>query len=367
MRLLYLYPEEWHGHRARETHTLSTCLALARAGVEVTLVTAGGQRELGAHLRELTGEAEMPHFHFVALTRGVGPIRSVAVFGQVFRFWRSRQPAFDAAFAIHLKAASLLKRAALPYLYEAHEIFAETPHESAGRQQELHELEGAALTGATWRVATSKALATGLRAHYALPNDFSIVPNAGLPPLPQSVAAAEGPFVYAGSIADWKGLEIILAASRVAEVPLKIAGGTAEEWRRLQEKAPTGHAAWQPRVTPAELPAVLSGARAGLVPTRPDSGSGRYSCPMKLFDYARCGLPVLTSALSSLESLNAGSWCQRVETSQVEAWTAAMRDFRFSPLLAETARAWAGAHTWDQRAEKLLRIFHPGKAGRAEA
>ena len=45
MRLLYLYPEEWTGRRAREAHTLSTCAALAREGVDVTLVTAGGLAE----------------------------------------------------------------------------------------------------------------------------------------------------------------------------------------------------------------------------------------------------------------------------------------------------------------------------------
>ncbi len=56
MRLLYLYSEEWTGRRAREVHTLSTCVALARAGVKVTLVTAGGQAELREHLHDVAGE-----------------------------------------------------------------------------------------------------------------------------------------------------------------------------------------------------------------------------------------------------------------------------------------------------------------------
>ena len=32
-------------------------------------------------------------------------------------------------------------------------------------------------------------------------------PNAGLPPLAHSVSDPEGPFVYCGSIMDWKGLD----------------------------------------------------------------------------------------------------------------------------------------------------------------
>jgi glycosyltransferase involved in cell wall biosynthesis len=357
MRLLYLYPEEWHGHRAREVHTLSTCVALARNGLEVTLVIAGGLRQLREHLRDIAGADEIPTLHFTVLTRGIGPIRSAAIFGKLFRFWLQRQPPFQAGFVIHLKAAAILKRAMLPYLYEAHEVFAETPRPTAAEKESLHALERDALAGAAWRVATSKPLATALRAHYVLPNDFFIIPNAGRPPLPQSVFSPDGPFVYSGSIADWKGLETVIAASRAAGIPLKIVGGTAEEWQRLREAMPADHVAWHPRVPQEELPRALTGARAGLVPTRPDSPSGRYSCPMKLFDYAGCGLPVLSTALQSLESLNAGSWCARVEAPTVEAWTEALRTFRPSAILAETARAWAGTHTWKRRAEKIAQAL----------
>ena len=60
MRLLYLYPEEWTGRRAREAHTLSTCAALAREGVDVTLVTAGGLREMQHHLQDVAGVEQLP-------------------------------------------------------------------------------------------------------------------------------------------------------------------------------------------------------------------------------------------------------------------------------------------------------------------
>ena len=76
MRLLYLYPEEWTGYRAREVHTLSTCVALAQSGVQVTLVTAGGLPELRAQLNDLSGSASVPGLHLEALSRSLGPIRS---------------------------------------------------------------------------------------------------------------------------------------------------------------------------------------------------------------------------------------------------------------------------------------------------
>jgi hypothetical protein len=357
MRLLYLYPEEWTGRRAREVHTLSTCVALARNGVEVTLVTAGGERALQAQLLDVAGRSEEPGLKFVTLSRSLGPIRSASIFAHHFQSWARQEKPFDAGYLIHLKGAAMLMRAGVPFLYEAHEIFAETPQKDPTRQIQLEALEKEVLSRATWRVATSRPLMLALRERYALPDDFTVVPNAGSPPLHDSVASPDGPLVYCGSIVDWKGLELVIDASRDAQVPLKIIGGTDEEWRRLSASLKTDHVIWQARVALAQLPAALAGAREGVIPTRPDTPSGRYSCPMKLFDYARCGLPVLSTALPSLESLDVGSWCTQVEAPTREAWAEAMRQFRFRAVHGETARAWAGVHTWTDRAAALVRLF----------
>ena len=357
MRLLYLYPEEWTGRRAREVHTLSTCVALAQNSVEVTLVTAGSILKLREHLREIAGTAEVAGLHFTTLSRTLGPIRSAAIFSFYFKNWLRAQPRFDWSYVIHLKAAEMLRRAGVRYLYEAHEIFDETPLKNPSRQNRLHELERDVLFGAGARVATSAALAAALCKRYGAPHDFAIVPNAGLPPLDSNVSDPNSPFVYCGSIADWKGLDLIIHASRDAQVPLKIVGGTAKEWHRLGGEVDTRGVIWQPRVSLNELPQVLTGARAGLIPTHPQTPSGRYSCPMKLFDYARCGLPVLSTALPSLQSLDVGSWCTQVSVPTRQAWADAFRNFRHNPTQADAARTWAGNHTWVQRAGLLKRVF----------
>jgi len=357
MRLLYLYPEEWTGWRAREVHALSTCAALARSGVEVVLVTAGGKQKLHGHLPEVAGTTDVPGLRLVALSRALGPIRSAAIFSIHFKKWLRGQARFDWAYLIHLKAAGMVRHARVRYLYEAHEVFDETPLKNPSRQNRLHELECDVLFGAGARVATSAALAAALRERYALPDDFTIVPNAGLPPLDHGMGASDGPFVYGGSIADWKGLDQVIDASRDAQVPLKIVGGTEKEWRKLGQQIETGGIAWQPRVALADLPRVLAGARGGLIPTHPETPSGRYSCPMKLFDYARCGLPVISTALSSLQSLEVGSWCVQVSPPSRAAWVDALRRFRYEATQAEAARTWSGAHTWTQRAELLKRTL----------
>jgi glycosyltransferase involved in cell wall biosynthesis len=361
MSLLYLYPEEWTGRRAREVHTLSTCVALARGGRSVTLVTAGGAEPLRAHLREIAGADAAPGLELVALSRNLGPIRSSEIFSFHLRKWLRNRPSFREAFVIHLKAARMLQDEGLPYTFEAHEIFSETPQKNPRRQRALEALEQSALEKADRRVATSRALAEALRLRYGLPDDFVVVPNAGLPPLERSVALADGPFVYCGSIADWKGLDLMIEAARRAGVPLKIIGGSNEEWRQLGARCDVRAIVWKPRVSLEEIPNVLAGARAGLIPTLPESGSGRYSCPMKLFDYARCGLQVLSTALPSLESLDVGSWCSEVEESTVEGWIEALRHFRPDAGEEEAALRWSAGHTWADR----VRLLFPegGQAG----
>jgi glycosyltransferase involved in cell wall biosynthesis len=357
MRLLYLYSEEWTGKRAREVHTLSTCVALAQAGVKVTLVTAGGQAELRDHLHDIADGDGVPGLDLVVLSRALGPIRSTAIFSRNFNAWVRTVPNFDFGYIIHLKAGPILRDAGIPYAYEAHEIFAQ----SAGnpvRQRKLHELEGSVLEQATKLIATSAPLATALGTWFSINKDFTIVPNAGQPPLAHSVCDPEGPYVYCGSIMDWKGLDAAILAAKEVQAPLRIIGGTVEDWRALAEKVDCSGVEWRMRVTLREVPEALVGARAGLVPTNFDMPAGEFSCPMKLFDYARCGLPVLTTALPALQSLYVGKWCTEVPSPSTGSWIDAFKQFEYDPTAGDEARKWSEDHTWEVRAAQIMRALN---------
>ena len=66
-----------------------------------------------------------------------------------------------------------------------------------------------------------------------------------------------------------------------AQVPLKIVGGSAAEWKKLGRQIDTSGVEWQARVSLAELPKALTGARAGLIPTQPETPSGRSPTPAR--------------------------------------------------------------------------------------
>ncbi|HEV3271163.1 MAG TPA: glycosyltransferase [Candidatus Methylacidiphilales bacterium] len=356
MRLLYLHPEEWTGRRARETHALSTCAALAQSGVDVTLVAAGGERQLLDHLLDVAGAHDVSGLHLVALPHTLGPLQSTSIFARNFAHWMRNRLPFDLAFTSDLKAALILIQAGIPYAYEAHEIAAQAP-QNAARQRMLHKLEAQVLAAAAQNIATSAPLAVALNTWFSLSRDFAIVPNAGLPPLDKGIGVPDGPFVYCGSIAEGNDLAGVIQAARDTRLPLKIVGGTGEEWRMLGEQLDTAGVEWRPRAPLTELPESLAGARAGLIPTNPDAPSGEFSCPMKLFDYARCGLPVISTALPALQSLDVGPWCAQIPSPARAAWMEALRQFCHEADHAEAARAWSGEHTWAKRAELLKRAF----------
>jgi hypothetical protein len=356
MRVLYLYPEEWTGLRAREVQTLSTCVALAERGVDVTLVTGGGEPELRDHLVDIADSPDVLGLDIAVLSRTLGPVQSTSIFTRNFLHWlRDRRP-FDLAYIVHLKAGAILTQAQIPYAYEAHGILAQTPINPA-RQRELHKLEQQVLNSATLLLATSAPLAGALRTWYNLSKDFSIVPNAGMPPPDRGLSAPNGPFVYCGTIGDGSELIAMIQAVRETKVPLRMIGGTETEWNLVGQQVDTSGIAWRPRVRLTDVPVVLAGARAGLIPTNFDLPSGEFSCPMKLFDYARCGLPILTTALPALQSLEVGDWCTQVPSPARGAWVEMLKAFRYQPEQGEAAREWAMGHTWAQRAELLKTAF----------
>ena len=356
MRLLYLYPQEWTGVQAREVQTLSTCVALAQSGVDVTLVTGGGEAELEDHLVDVADAREVAGLHLVVLSRALGPVQSTSIFSRNFLHWlRNKQP-FDLAYIVHLKAGAILTQAGIPYAYEAHGILAQMP-QNASRQKELHKLEGQVLKMATKLLATSEALAIALRTWYGLSSDFAVVPNAGMPPLSRTLSSPGGPLVYCGSIGDGQDLVDVIQATREMQIPLKLVGGTQEEWSVVTQQMDTGGVIWRPRVRHTDLQEVLAGARAGIIPTNFDSPAGEFSCPMKLFDYTRCGLPVLTTALPSLQSLALGDWCTQVPSPARGAWMETLKVFQYVPEHGDAARAWSSDHTWAKRAERLMVAF----------
>ena len=264
--------------------------------MDVTLVTAGGEPELHEHLLDIAGRDDVP---------GCNSSR--------FRARSARSAARRFSRAISTTGCKPSDRFDLGL----HHSSEGRPDPDAGRHSlrlrgardfraDAAEQRCANASCTSWKDRCStpppctwppaRRWPSRLTLGSRLSNDFSIVPNAGLPPLDEAISDRRRPVC-------------LLRIHRRLEGPRRRhsgrarRAGSAENHRRHRggmarssaSRSTQTESSGSPRVRLHELPEALAGARAGLIPTNPDMPSGEFSCPMKLFDYARCGLPVLST------------------------------------------------------------------------
>jgi glycosyltransferase involved in cell wall biosynthesis len=328
---------------------------MAAAGAQVHLIS-GGKINLEDELDKINAiqSDRLTTANFSRLLKiGNLKIKSNRWFARQLTQWFKRDPDNQnyRGFAIHLKAAAWFQKMNIPYLWEAHEVFSET---ASKRRKE----EAAAIKKAARRIATSQALVDALRINYGEDIEWKVVPNAGLQPFPKSIANPQGPILYVGSLEGWKGLHIALSAALSLNKSIRIVGGDEAQKNALLRELPFpekhGSIEWWPRQKAKDLFQYFDGASVGVIPTLTENPSGRTSCPMKLFDYARAGLPVISSPLLSLQSLQCGDWLKVVEKNTIEAWKDA---FLLPPRHGEEALKWAAEHTWEARGKIILEIL----------
>ena len=134
-----------------------------------------------------------------------------------------------------------------------------------------------------------------------------------------SAPVADAPFVAGGRMVPYKGLDIAIRAANEAQLPLHVFGDGPERGRLEALAGPTVR--FLGRVSDAELPEVLAGARAFVFPAEEDFGI----LPVEAL---AAGTPVLALAtggaaetVGGLATVGAGAL---VDSRAPEAWAAAM-------------------------------------------
>jgi glycosyltransferase involved in cell wall biosynthesis len=216
--------------------------------------------------------------------------------------------------------------------------------------------------------AGSAVLATSLSVHRAVGSfgrvdrflavsDFVRTKHieAGLPPERISVRAnfawptamRTGPgdrFLFAGRLAPEKGVDVLLRAWAEAPelLPLVVVGDGPEE-ARLRDLAPPG-VEFRGRVTAAEMPSLMQGARALLVPSR----WYEAALPKVVLEAYAAGVPAVVADIGALhDGVVDGVSGHLVPPEEPTAWADALRRLT-AP--GEAERLGAGAHeVWAER------------------
>ncbi len=169
--------------------------------------------------------------------------------------------------------------------------------------------------------------------------------------------------VYTGGLLDWKGVDVLVeAAKTLPEIYFVVAGGMESDVQRLRQKAGgLSNVRIDGFQAPERVALYLAAGDVGAVPNRSKPEiSARYTSPLKVFESMAAGLPLVVSDVPALREILAAD----EEAVFVAADDAALLARGIIGLMADASRreamsarlrSRAPLHTWDARAERILR------------
>jgi glycosyltransferase involved in cell wall biosynthesis len=166
--------------------------------------------------------------------------------------------------------------------------------------------------------------------------------------------------LYTGHLFGWKGVHTLAdaAASLPADVSVLFVGGTPEDRAALQtyiKERNLPRISFVPHQTPDKIPLYQKAADVLVLPnTAKEEASRVETSPVKLFEYLASGKPIVVSDIPSIRDI----------VSEKEVFFATPDDGEsFARVIAlalkgdskktEAARAFAWAHSWESRAERI--------------
>jgi glycosyltransferase involved in cell wall biosynthesis len=199
-----------------------------------------------------------------------------------------------------------------------------------------------------------------------LPNGVDLPAFAGAPGAGKS---ANGRFHlrYAGQFLAWKNTDILIEALKYLPAPvvLDLAGGKpgAEEQAREAIAAVARRHGVEPRVryagflSPKDVPAFLMQADALLLPLGSNVQSRYFTSPMKLFEYAASGVPMIVARQpTTLSLVRDGEQALLVSPDSAQELADAVKQLMASPGLAAglaaRAREWVRQYSYEERARR---------------
>lgn len=167
--------------------------------------------------------------------------------------------------------------------------------------------------------------------------------------------------LYVGRFYAWKGLEILADAAKHSSLPIYLAGGTREEYERVTKRS--GESLHFAGARPVmEVPLWLAAADVLLVlGTAQNEDSYRHTSPMKIFEYLAAGRPVVASKTPANSSIMGEDTTFWYESDNARSLAQAIREAYASPeapAKVAAGRVLAVAHTWRQRAGRILAYMH---------
>ncbi len=382
MHIAYLDPHPVPDNCPEALQILYTVDALGALGTRVTLVTPKPANV--ADTRAILGHALSPNVQ----VRHLEPRRGI------WRWLRSNKPFYrlaaaalkdlkaDAVLVRNLKMAEhLLRRApGVPLFFETHELFARSYQEEHKRLnlRKHHKLaalaqrEETVYRGARGLIALTPLLIDDIRQAYRVETPAVVAPDGvdlEQARAPDSITPHTTPWLlYLGSLHPWKGVDTLIRAMPHVKqsAELHIVGGSDEriaELRKLAEELNVAaRVVFHGPVEPGKRFEYIYQADICLLPLTDTGLGGRYTSPLKLFEYMAAGKAIVVSDLPSMRQvLMQEQDALLVPTGEPEAFALAIErllaDSVLRTRLGDVAKSKAQGFSWRARSETILRFI----------
>lgn len=170
--------------------------------------------------------------------------------------------------------------------------------------------------------------------------------------------------LYSGNLLEWKGVHILLEASKnFPDALFVIVGGSTESQEALKKKFSGQNIMWVSHVLQREVVRYLHMADILVLPNIPSIQHSEFATsPIKLFEYMAMGKPILASDLPSIRSI--------VSDNEVTFFVAGdVLDLteKISHIILHTdeyakkadhASQFVTAFTWDNRAKQIINFIY---------
>ena len=174
---------------------------------------------------------------------------------------------------------------------------------------------------------------------------------------------------YCGNTYRGRGLEILVrAAAQMPEVEFLIVGGREQDnvlWREMARQDGSANFRIEGFVRQREVPSYLLASDVLVMPyssgvtIRDGTEAGKFTSPLKLFEYMAAGKPIVATGVSSvLEILRPGE--NSVVTPPdnggefIRALALVLADAELCSQISEGARSDAVEYTWEKRVERII-------------
>ncbi|QUT01894.1 glycosyltransferase [Proteus terrae] len=384
MKIAYIDPYPVPDYRVASLQAVQMIDAMARNGCLVHMVSPVSLLTADTFL----GRDINKNVSFIGLKnirkKWFFPFNSQKIFNHQVSTWLRKNPV-DAIFTRNLKMAHYLlrKHPQIPCFFEGHEVFSQSFRESHDLQNpknqrkltKLLKIEAMVYRHCATVFVKTPLIKEDIVKIYHIDTPIYVTPNgvdllaAQAQEKTQDLTRCndETRVLYLGSLHPWKGLPTIIhALPLLKSVRLYVAGGKPDQIAILENIANklgvTDRICFMGYIEPVKRFEVIENTDICVLPLTDSSMGGRYTSPLKLFEYMAMKKPIVISDLPSIRSVIDDDLVEFATSGNAASFANAIKHIIDNPNNAKdkTNKAFSfilEKFNWDKCAKETLDII----------